>query len=215
MPLRELHTRTFPGDLCVRESTFDGEPEVFGLVVPYGETATIIEPRPDGVITYREQFVPGAFERAMRNPHRVTLTYGHSESMSDRMGHGRQFAETADGLVGAFRIDPARAEQVRDIVTTSHRGLSVGFISLAPPAHSEMPGRLITRKAVHLAHVAAVPIGAYMAATVSQVRSDDIDPDPSPAELEEQQRREADAQLLADIEALKAAGEQWNALLRS
>ena len=77
MPASEIHYRAWPVDLELREDADEGL-TVTGLVVPYGVETPIVEARPDGVIRYREAFSAGAFDRAVRAPNRVTLTYNHA-----------------------------------------------------------------------------------------------------------------------------------------
>ena len=91
MPVSEMHYRAWPVDLELRDNA-EGL-TVSGLVVPYDRETPIEEARPDGVIRYREAFAPGAFDRALRAPNRVTLTYNHDVAMSARMGYGLAFAE--------------------------------------------------------------------------------------------------------------------------
>ena len=129
--MHDLYIREFAADLDIRELADDGM-LVEGLVVPFGIEADIVEPREDGVIRYREAFAPGSCDRAIRAPHWVSLTYNHSEDMPNRMGHGREFRESAEGLVGIFKLDATHAAQARDILTSSHRAFSVGFTSVVP-----------------------------------------------------------------------------------
>lgn len=170
---------------------------VTGMAVPFGVEAEVADVGPRGVVRYREVFEHGAFDRAVAAPHRVTYVYGHSEGFADRLGYARSFAQTADGLVAEFRLDASRAEQARDALTSTHGGLSIGFASIDPRPYSERDGTLVVRRQVHLAHVAAVPLGAYAMAGISSVREAvDVEAD--------EHRREADA----DAEAKKAQSEQ-------
>ena len=174
---------------------------VEGLVVPYMTPTDITEFRGDGLINYREQFAPGAFERAEKVPHKVTFVYGHSDSLAERLGSGESFTESAEGLIGLFRLDRSRAEQARDVVESSHGALSVGFRTIYPRPLSEREGDLVTRMSVHLWHVAAVPTGAYPDARVLAMRHDGTD-EPTAAELAEQQREAETLELLAWVESL-------------
>jgi HK97 family phage prohead protease len=196
-----LH-REFPAELQVRQAS-DGNRYAEGLCVPYNTPADIIEIREEGPITYREQFAPGAFTRAMRAPNRITLVYGHSDGFGDRLGHLVNLEETPAGLVMRARLDPSRAEQAMDALTSSHSALSVAFASIVPRGGSEQAGSLVTRRSVHLAHIAAVPEGAYSDARLTSVRSEEVDLEPTDAELDEQQeaqRRRELAQWAATVE---------------
>jgi HK97 family phage prohead protease len=189
----ELLHRDFPADLQVRKGD-DGLHYAEGLAVPYGVPADILEMRADGPIGYREQFTAGAFARAIRAPQRVTLVYGHGESFGDRLGHVVELSESSRGLVMRAKLDRSRAEQAMDALSSSHSALSVAFATIVPRPGTEEPGSLVIRQAVHLAHIGAVPEGAYSDARLTSVRSGDTLDDPTPAELqaaeEEQKRRE-------------------------
>ena len=186
-----IQTRSFRTDL---EATDDRT--VTGLVVPYDSVAEIVELRDGGPFAYRERFVRGAFERATRpgNAGRVALLYSHDEILPNRLGYGMEFREADDGLYGTFRLDESTAAKARDVLTTSHSGLSISFLSLLPKAFTERAGSLVTRAAAHLQHVAAVATPAYAGAGVTSIREGDDD-EPSAAELAdlaavEEQRRQ-------------------------
>jgi phage head maturation protease len=130
------------------------------------------------------------------------------------MGFGRSFRESAEGLVGVFKLDATHAAQARDILTSSHRAFSVGFTSVVPRPLIERPNSLVIRKSVILRHVAAVTAGAYADAVVSSVREqqegDDV---PTSAEITE---AAAEAQLADVFSFIDQAAEQqkrWDALL--
>jgi HK97 family phage prohead protease len=209
-----LHIREFrPDDLELRDDPDSGM-TVTGLVVPYGVEAPIVEPRHDGVIEYREMFVPGAFQRSQRVPHRVSLTYSHDTSLGARMGYGTDFHDTPEGLVGTFRLDPSSAAKARDILTSSHRALSVGFMSIVPRAGTERAGSLVVRKAVHVDHVAAVVQPAYTDAAVTSIRSAVPGPegDPTDAEVTAEQEHLREVELLAWVDEAAAEQARWAAL---
>ena len=188
-----VQTRSFPTDLEVSD-----ERTVEGLVVPYDRISEITELRPDGVISYRERFVRGAFERATRpgNAGRVALVYSHDEILPNRLGYGLAFREADDGLYGTFRLDESTAAKARDVLTTSHSGLSVSFLSLLPKAFTEKAGSLVTRAAAHLQHVAAVATPAYAGAGVTSIRSGETE-EPSEAEIAAQKALDEQRELLA------------------
>lgn len=187
---------------------------VTGIAVPYGVEANVVDLSPRGVIRYREMFERGAFSRAVKAPSRVTLVYGHSEGFGDRMGYGQAFEEIDAGLLATFRLDASRADQARDALTTSHRSLSIGFASINPRPMSERDGDLIIRRAVHLAHVAAVPKGAYSGAVVGTIREAvEIEADDE-AKAEEKAKAtaaEESQRLMAEIDAMVASQAEWAA----
>lgn len=193
--IREL---VIPADsMSFREES--GRHFMEGFIVPWMKPTEVVERRPNGYVQFREQFARGSFERAMRAPHRVTLQYGHNDSLAERLGAGESFAESEDGLVALFRLDSFRAEQARDVVETSHSALSAGFISLFPTAGTERDGEFITRKSVHLGHVAVVPQGAYPDARVLAMRAE-TDGEPTEAEQAEQERLDREKELLDWVE---------------
>jgi len=209
MPASEIHYRAWPVDLELREDADEGL-TVTGLVVPYGVETPIVEARPDGVIRYREAFSAGAFDRAVREPNRVTLTYNHDVTLGARMGYGRSFAESAEGLVGTFRLDASSAAKARDILQSSHAAFSVGFYSLYPKAGTERSDALVVRKAVILDHVAAVVQGAYSGTGVASIRGVELDTtDPTDAELAVQEQTRRDAELLAFFNDAAAEQARW------
>lgn len=210
---RPVLYRAFPADLEVREDADEGM-TVTGIVVPYNREAPITEPRAGGVIRYREVFIRGAFERAIRVPYRVSLTYDHDRSLANRMGFARSFADSAEGLVGEFRLDPSSAAKARDVLTSSHPAFSIGFMTVKPTPGSERAGQLVRRLSVVLDHVAAVSEPAYAGAGVASIRTgEDIEGEPTAADIEAEAQQRADAELLADIEALAAKQAQWDALV--
>ena len=207
-----MHYRSFPADIELRENSDDGL-TVVGIVVPYNTEAPITEHRNGQAIAYRELFVPGAFERAIRVPTRVSLTYDHDRSLANRMGHGVSFADSAAGLVGEFRLDASSAAKARDVLTSSHASFSIGFMSVNPAALTERQGALVRRKSVVLDHVAAVAQPAYVGAGVASIRTgEDLDGEPTAADIEAEAQRRADAELLADIEALVKRQAHWDTL---
>lgn len=198
--------RSFRVDLDVQD-----ERTVSGLVVPYDQIANITELREDGVVSFRERFVRGAFERATRpgQAGRIPLVYTHSDTLPNRLGYGIAFREEDDGLYGEFRLDESTAAKARDVLTTSHNGLSVSFISLVPKAFTETAGALVTRAAAHLQHVAAVSTPAYAMAGITAIRQgDDPDGPPSPAE-EAAQAAEAEQRAALEWVDQVAASDPW------
>lgn len=186
---------------------------VEGLVVPYNQPAPITELRADGVLSYREEFARGAFERATRpeNPGRVHLLYTHEDTLPNHLGVATSFTERDDGLYGVFRLDASTADKARDVLSSSHSGLSVSFISLLPKAFTERAGQLVTRRAAHLVHVAAVATPAYAAAGVTSIRAGEPEEAPSSAELAAQAAAEEQRRMLDWVDQV-AASDPWAGL---
>jgi HK97 family phage prohead protease len=210
MPTSQLYVRQFPAeDLDVREDY------VAGLVVPWGRETPIVEPRADDVVRYREVFERGAFDRAIAKATRVSLTFNHDTTLAARIGYGLKFADSAEGLVGEFRLDRSTADKARDVLTSTHGCFSVGFFSLVPKAGLEREGELVTRRAALLDHVAAVTAGAYPDARLATVRAGDpVDEgDPSAAEIAAAERARLDADLLARVDEWATAQREWASLV--
>jgi len=212
MPVSEMHYRAWPvSELELRDTADDGL-TVTGLVVPYDHEAPIEELRDSGVIRYREAFTRGAFDRALRAPNRVSLTYNHDVTLQARLGYAKGFAESAEGLVGTFRLDRSSADKAKDILEGSHPAFSVGFYSLVPQPGRERPGALVIRRSVILDHVAAVSQGAYVGAGVASIRTAELDAgEPTPADVAAEAQHRADADLLAWVQEAAAEQAKWDA----
>jgi phage head maturation protease len=204
--IAELHTRSMPLDLELSDA--DGL-TAEGLVLRYGEQADIVEVRQAGPIRYVESMAPRCAERNHRAPHRVGLMFGHSDAFDDRLGFAAQFRESAEGLVGVFRLDPSRADHARDVLGSSHGGLSVSFVSILPKPLTEIPGSHVVRRAIHIAHVAAVPEPAYAGARVLSLRSIEADDEPTANEVAYAQQRTAQADLFEWIATARRQQQQF------
>ena len=189
---------------------------VTGLAVPYNVETAVRDLTPSGLVTYREAFITGSFNRAIKAPNRVTYVYGHSDGFGDRLGFGREFRESREGLVAILRLDASRAEAARDAISSSHGALSIGFASIDPRPYSERDGDLVVRRSVRLVHIAAVPQGAYANAVVGSIRQE-IDADLAEADAAEaeaaQKSREETERLLAEVDQMVAGQAEWMAKL--
>jgi phage head maturation protease len=168
------------------ELNVEREGRVTGLVVPYNRPTPIMELRDGVVIEYEEQFAAGSMERAARAPNRVMLQFTHSDTLDHQIGYGVTFRDSEEGCVGEFQLYRAGMEKVSEMLTTSHRGLSVTFASLRPQGGLERAGELVTREVVHCGAGAAVNDPAYADAGVLAVRQS--------AELAAEMAAEADRQ---------------------
>jgi HK97 family phage prohead protease len=177
----QLHLRAFSPEVSHLDVKRDGVVE--GLIVPYNQPTDVLEIINGELVEYREQFVPGAFDRAQRAASRVGLTFTHSDAMPDRMGYGLELRESAEGAVMTWQLYSYAREQAEELLTTTHRGLSVTFMSISPRGGSERAGQLVTRSAVHLSSVAATDNPAYATARVLALREDQ-------EQLREQQQAE-------------------------
>jgi uncharacterized protein len=149
--------------------TVDGR-TIVGLCVPFNKPAIVT----DGDGYYQEQFVPGAFTRAIQVPHRVNIRLSHSPDRIVRAGRGAAFREEAEGLVGEFVADET---PVGDALLARARSgepvpLSIGHV----PLRTEKRAGVVTRVSVHLDHVAATEERAqYPDARVLAVRAEELD----------------------------------------
>ena len=163
---RELQTRAFE----MREFAITAEGRaVEGLVVPYGETASVVTR--DGPIT--EMFAFGAFRvdvlgsREVGNAHWVKLTLEHNDSIGNRLGYAQELEETEAGLRALFTLYPSEAEKAREIIGETHKGLSVGFFTVKARPNDD---GVIVRTEARLDHVAVTPVPAYESARVLALR---------------------------------------------
>lgn len=162
----ELH-RSFT-DLDLDVQPVEGRVE--GLVVPYNVATEIVEPRDSGFVRYSEQFAPGSMSRAAAAPNRVMLQFTHSDQLGHQIGYGLSFRDSDAGCVGLFQLYRQDRDKVMEMLQTSHRGLSLTFVSLRPFGGLERDGELVTREQVHVRAVAAVNDPAYADAGVVAVR---------------------------------------------
>src|ERR1041385_6816726 len=170
-------TETFRREVTVHlREDGDGRTLVSKLV-PYNEVATVSD---DGITTYQEKFLPGAFTAQTRAAHRIKvfLNYRHGQSLQDQIGHATKLEEREDGLYGALRVidhpdgDKALA-LIREGVLDK---LSIEFAS----PRSRKVGGVIERIKAHLRGVALTPFGAYASAAVLAIREageDDLEDD--------------------------------------
>jgi HK97 family phage prohead protease len=200
------YMRALPADLDIDEDAGTCE----GILVPWDTPTAITERRGDGLISYEELFRRGAFDRAIRAPGRIPLTYGHSDTFPDRLGVATLLEDRAEGLWGRFRFDPSKVDQARDAVTSSHQGLSIHFASVVPKALSEREGSLVERRSAVLFGVAAVPNPAYATAGLTVVRSlEGVDLEDTAADIAVKAEQEARAELLRSVHEAIDAGQRW------
>lgn len=181
---REIHRR----EVSVTLGQGDGRTLVARLA-PYNEIATVSD---DGVTTYQEMFVPGAFNAQMRAASRIKafLNFRHSQSFGDQIGHAETIEDREDGLYGEMRVKPGQAGD--DALHFVREGLldrlSIEFYSLRDKIVDGVVHRLDAR----LLGVALVPEGAYSGAEVLAMREQPLEvpwndlriPPPDPVLLE-------------------------------
>lgn len=164
---------------------------VEALIMPWNTPTDITEAVAGRLISYREQFARGAFERAEKAPHRTTLNWGHSDDFHNAIGKGRVFHNTDAGEIGVFKLNDSDASRARELI--ADMGLSISFRSLAPQYGTEQHGSIVTRRAVLLNHVAVVRSPAYPDPRILAMREAD------------EAKRAAERALEASNAALRAA----------
>ncbi len=176
---------------------------VIGRIAPFDQIVTVKDRHPDTgeTTSFREVFRRGAFAKMINGlaargwTKAVTLNIDHRSGVTDTIGYATEIVERADGAWATFSLydgDP-NLEKIKDMLRTSHDGMSVGFRDLK---HRTV-GDLVERLAAHIDHVAVTATPAYPGAAVALVRADDL------ADLSELPTPRLDA-LRRDLEALRA-----------
>jgi HK97 family phage prohead protease len=166
----DLHRSFAVPDVEVLQRS-DGKRTVTGLIAPYNTPTDIAEVRSGRVVSYQEQFAPGAFHRAESAPYRVQLQLEHDDRLERLVGYGLSFRDSDAGCVGEFALYATTADRAVELMESSHRGFSVTFVPMRPSFGSERDGQLVTREQVHLRAVAAVSDPAYADAGVLALRA--------------------------------------------
>lgn len=145
---------------------------VEALVVPWMTPADVTELHPTaGVVTYEEQFARGSLDDAARAPGRIGLAFTHSDAFTDRLGYGVTLRDSEEGGVATFQLYRSVMDKAMDMLRTSHRGMSMTFVSLRPSfGPPDRSGQLVTRERVRLRYVAATDCPVYEDAQVLAMR---------------------------------------------
>lgn len=161
----ELEIRHFEARADVEERT------IIGLAVPYGEMADL-----GGGVT--ERFEPGAIESVQD----VKLFYGHE----DPIGKVLEGKDTDAGF--EIRAKVSETPKGDEVLTLMRDGVlnkfSVGFF----PVESERDGSTIIRKKVDLREVSVVAIPAFAGANITEVRSEQVQPELEAQPLEQERK---------------------------
>lgn len=163
-----IYVRQFPLQLEVRDVADSGDGRtVFGRIVPYGEEVSFIDEYDDGKVK-RERFDRGALAPQSSSGawSRVSLSFEHDEGFANTIGYGKSLEERDDGAYAAFRLYAADAPKAREMILTSHKGMSLEF----EPRTNARDGDVIVRKRVHVRRVGVTPDPAYLNAEVLSVR---------------------------------------------
>jgi HK97 family phage prohead protease len=177
-------------DMFIRSAQFelrDDGRTLFGRVVPYGETADIVEVDESSkdMVRYREQFLPHSLaamaqgfkarggDRSKSSNMFVPLLIDHNDRFDDLIGHAVELTDEDDGAYATFRLyDDDRITKIRSILTESHTGLSISFKDLRNP---RIIDGVVSRVQVAMNHVAATPRPAYANARIESLRNDSTD----------------------------------------
>jgi len=150
--------------------------------VPFNTEALVDDD--DGSGPYFEQFERGAFDSAVRAPHRVALLFRHDDSAKGTLGRGVLIREDAKYLHAEMRVARgSTGDHVLDLVNDEMLdGASVGFDPLHGGDRVAMRSgrRVVTRMRTLLAEISLVPVGAYASAGVLAVREAEPEPIPEP-----------------------------------
>lgn len=137
-------------------------------LAPYNVPATVADP--PTFSPYQEMFLPGAFERQLSAPDRVSvwLNFEHEQGLRGIVGHGLELRDSPGSIDGSFRVhsnaDGDKALQlVNDGLVT---GASMEFAAL----RSRRVGGVVQRLRAHIDRVSLCRSPAYSAAGVLAVR---------------------------------------------
>jgi HK97 family phage prohead protease len=168
---RQMLVRTF----AVTEQAVDGRTlEV--RVVPFDEVATVADP-PD-FRQYREQFMPGVFDRNEPNAHRIRLRSDHDAldatgqrkpGLAGVVGKGVHLREDNLGYEAAFRfLNTPEADTALDLVSDGgYDGVSAEFV---PIRSVRAKDGVMQRVKAHLDSVALALGPAYSKAEILALR---------------------------------------------
>jgi len=163
-----------------------------GCIVPYGQVAEINEMTPDGLVRYREQFLPGSLEYQAQGISRrgngafIWLNLDHQMDFDSKIGHCVSMRSEPDGAYAAFKLYPGTdLPKVRGMLRESHTGLSVNFADRRPP---KVIDGVVSRVQVIIDSVAATPTPAYVGAGITMMRSFTGDVDLGTPELDKVKR---------------------------
>lgn len=136
-------------------------------LVPYNEVATVSD---DGVTTYQEMFLPGAFAKQMRAASRIKafLNFRHRQSLADVIGHATKIADAEDGLHGELRVlNVPDGDKALELVRAGELDkLSIEF----QPVKDRVVNGVVQRVSARLLGIALTPEGAYSGAEILAIR---------------------------------------------
>ena len=168
--MTEVLSRLAADVLELRQGSDDGGHFIRGVVAPYDT--------PTDIGGYVESFAPGLFAKSIaeRGP-RIGLMEQHNRQAFP-VGMASSWEDTADGLVGTFRLAPTeRGREALELAASGFlNGLSVGFVAVRNRTDKVGGREHITRTEAKLDHVGLVHAPAYDTARVLEARDDDTEP---------------------------------------
>lgn len=157
-----------------------------GMIVPYEQVATILEPdvKSHKLIKYQEQFLRGSLA-AMAQGFKarglldLPLLMDHVETLDHRIGYATGLQDRDDGAWASFRIyEDSNLVKIQSMLRESHTGLSISFKDTRQP---KLINGVVSRVQVFVGHVAATPTPTYVGAGITAMRSqEDLQEAPRP-----------------------------------
>lgn len=184
-----------------------GPRELSGRLVPYDESAHVVDFLADGQIDlYREGFRRGAFGPQASSTSqgviaKVSLIHRHEGGLG-YLGPFTALREAPDGLYGTARIMPSLEDNVAMLLDSGIRELSVEFRVAKDSTEVDADG-VRWRTRAHLDQVALEPKGAYSSAQVLAYRA--AADEQHEEQAAEQARREAEEAERLEAEAAERA----------
>jgi HK97 family phage prohead protease len=169
------------GEWNIRSDDPDGR-TVEGRIVPYNQIETVVQrdQATGELVKFKEQFLPGSCLAMVQAAQKrgsaswIALLMEHNEYDFDaNVGFAHSLESREDGAYAVFRLhDGNDLPKVRSMLRESHTGLSVSFADTRPP---KIEDGLVSRRQVHINHVAATPTPVYSGAKVLAMRADNDD----------------------------------------
>lgn len=146
-----------------------------GLFMPWNMPADVADFEEGRVVSYREGFRPGAFDRQVTSPEpgvvrRIVLKDQHHGGLG-KLGHVVALRNQPDGLYGTVSILPSRVDDVEAILDDGVSGLSPEFHTLGRP-ELDADGT-VWRTRAHMIAIALEAQPAYREARVLAMRADE------------------------------------------
>ncbi len=199
--------REFPVELAEG----DGR-TIEATIVPYNTPAVVADP-PD-FKAYREEWLPGAFEKQTTAVDRVKvwLNFEHNQGLAGVIGHGVTLEERGTSLHGVFRVhNNSDGDKALELV---REGLLTGMSLEAIALRSRTTAAGVTQRLrAHLDGVALCRFPAYKDAQVLAVREEPVAVarafEPVPG-MDEQTVARLAALGVVPLERVKVTRDAWN-----